>query len=108
LLHGLHIVGEAVKGDETGLQRAFHGFSNLVLGEHIVEGGSGEQAGEVDFAIVEESPAILGILGKYGVQVVMENNIRSGCILQTENETFNFDILDAYERAVRELRGEKK
>jgi flagellar biosynthesis/type III secretory pathway protein FliH len=63
---------------------------------------------EVDFAIVEESPAILGILGKYGVQVVMENNIRSGCILQTENETFNFDILDAYERAVRELRGEKK
>jgi hypothetical protein len=94
----------AVPGDEEVLSRIILEALNQVDRNTACE----VLVNEVDFAIVEESPAILGILGKFGVQVVMENNIKSGCILQTEHETFNFDILDSYERAVRELRGEKK
>lgn len=94
----------AVPGDEEVLSRIILEALNQVDRNTACE----VLVNEVDFAIVEGSPAILGILGRYGVQVVMENNINSGCILQTEHETFNFDILNAYERAVRELRGEKK
>jgi len=94
----------AVPGDEEVLTRIILEALNMVDRNTACE----VLVNEVDFALVESSPAILGILGRYGVQVIMENNIKSGCILQTEHETFNFDILDAYERAVGEMRGEKK
>jgi flagellar biosynthesis/type III secretory pathway protein FliH len=94
----------SVPGDEEVLTRIILEALNQVDRNTACE----VLVNEVDFGIVEGSPAILAILGKYGVQVAMENNIKSGCILQTEHETFNFDILDSYDRAVRELRGEKK
>ena len=94
----------AIPGDEEVLSRIITEALN-----HIDRNTACDVlVNEIDFAIIEESPKIQAILGKYGVQVSVENNVKSGCVLQTENETFNFDVLDAYERAVRELHGEKK
>jgi flagellar biosynthesis/type III secretory pathway protein FliH len=62
---------------------------------------------EVDFRMFETTPKFNELLAKFDIQVGIENNVRSGCILETEHETFCFDILAAFDRAERELKGIK-